>query len=146
MTPAFIIPVDSIKAELLGLFTMKTGFRPIIALLLLFVTIIGILVSFGEDALCGGEPPGAHGRSNHPPAADGVQNTDGHCPCAPSPSTTPNDHFCTGDCGCPCQAPLSSAMLTVGYSPAFANLRHAEVTRHIPEVYLDRFIPPQNQA
>lgn len=133
-----IIPVDNLKTKLLGLVPMKTGFRRIIALLLLFVTITGLVMSFSEDVLCAGELPGAHGTANHSLADD----TDGNCPCAPSPSSSTNDHFCAGDCGSPSHAPLSVQPVKVGYFPQNSPLTSYEPFKAFPEVYLSKFIPP----
>jgi hypothetical protein len=121
---------------------MKFESRRIIALLLLFVSITGLVVSFGASILCAGELPGAHASLGH----DTPQVKDSNCPCSPSPSNSPSDHFCDGDCGCPCQAPLSFPMVSVSYSPLLVSLQHAEPVRFIPEVYLSKFIPPQKQA
>jgi len=123
---------------------MKCDSRRIIALLLLFVTVAGLVMSFGENVLCAGEPPGAHGKVYASSAHDSEQNHDSTRPDAPSPPNDPSDHFCTGDCGCPCQAPLSTSPVVVSYSPTFTYLYHAEVTRHIPEVYLSLFVPPDS--
>ncbi|MBI2353797.1 MAG: hypothetical protein HYV06_02010 [Deltaproteobacteria bacterium] len=125
---------------------MKTGSRRIIAILLLFVAITGLVVSFGEDVLCAGELPGAHGTANPSRADDTAQLHDGNCPCAPSPSNTPNDHFCAGDCGCPCHAPLAARPLLAAYSPAIVTVDFVEPFATLPEVYLSKFIPPQNPA
>jgi hypothetical protein len=123
---------------------MKCDSRRTIALLLLFVTVTSLVMSFGENILCAGEPPGAHEKVNASPAHDSEQSHDSTCPGAPSPPHDSSDHFCTGDCGCPCQAPLSPSPTVVSYSPTFTYLYHAEVTRHIPEVYLSLFVPPDS--
>jgi hypothetical protein len=123
---------------------MKCESRRILALLLLFVTITGLVVTFGENVLCAGELPGVHDTAKASPGHDREQMHDSDCPGAPSPSHSPNDHFCAGDCGCPCQAPLPSSALTFTYSRSFTYLYHAEPTRHIPEVYLSLFVPPDS--
>ncbi len=38
---------------------MKSEFRRIISLMLIFVAIIGLAMSFGEDIVCAGEQPDA---------------------------------------------------------------------------------------
>jgi hypothetical protein len=123
---------------------MKSISRRIPALLLLFVTISGILMSFGENVLCAGELPGVHETAAISHEHDLSQIHESNCPCAPSPSPTSDDHFCIGDCGCPCQAPLSSTALTFSYSRTFTYLYPAEITRLIPEVYLSLFVPPDS--
>lgn len=123
---------------------MKLDFRRIIALLLMIVIINGLMVSLGEGVLCAGELPDAHGSVISD--TDTVQTQDSDCPCPTSPSSTHGDHCCAGDCGCPCHAPLASAAIICTYSPTLAYLFHIEDTPHIPQVCLDRFIPPQTHA
>jgi hypothetical protein len=125
---------------------MRYESRRILALLLLFVTITGLVMSFGENMLCAGELPGAHETAAVSSPHDTEQIHDSNCPCAPSPSHSPSDHFCTGDCGCPCQAPLPSTALTFSCSRSFTYLYPAEATRHMPEVYLSLFVPPDSVA
>jgi len=125
---------------------MKCEARRIPAMLLLFVTITSLVVSFGENLLCAGELPGAHGTANTSHEHDMSQTHDSDCPCTPSPSQSTGDHFCVGDCGCPCQAPLSPSPMVVSYSPSFTYLYHAEITRHIPEVYPSLFVPPDSAS
>lgn len=120
--------------------------RRIVAMLLLFVAITGLAMSFGEDVLCGGELPGAHDVTFASVEHDTAQIHDAGCPCSPSQPDPHNDHFCTGDCGCPCQAPLSHSLTIVTNSNSFITHYHAEVTRHTPEVYLSLFVPPDSST
>jgi len=124
---------------------MKSESRRIIAMLLLFVTVTGLVMSFGESVLCAGEPPGFHETALSMFEHETAQTKDSDCcPCAPTPLHDSIDHFCTGDCGCPCQAPLSPSPMAVGYSLFFTYLYHAEPNRYIPEVYLSLFVPPDS--
>jgi hypothetical protein len=124
---------------------MKYEPRRILALLLLFVTITGLVVSFGENVLCAGELPGVHDVISVSAPHDPAQAHDiDCCPCAPSPAHSTSDHFCTGDCGCPCHAPLTSPAITLTHSRTFTYLFHTELTRYIPEVYLSLFVPPDS--
>jgi len=131
---------------LLGLPAMNFNSRRICALLLLFVTISGLVISFGEHVLCAGELPGVHDTASAQHEHDLSQIHESDCPCSPSPSHAPFDHFCSGDCGCPCQAPLSSSALTFIHSRSFTYLYPTEITRHIPEVFLSLFVPPDSAA
>jgi len=125
---------------------MRYESRRILALLLLFVSITGLVMSFGENMLCAGELPGAHENATVSSPHDTEQIHDSTCPCAPSPSHSPSDHFCTGDCGCPCQAPLPTSAPTFTRSSTFTYLYPAEISRFIPEVYLSLFVPPDSAA
>jgi hypothetical protein len=125
---------------------MNFNSRNIIALLLLFVTITGLVMSFGDNILCAGELPGAHETANTSHEHDIVQIHESNCPGSPSTPHTAFDHFCTGDCSCPCQAPLSSSALSFIHSRSFSYLYPTEITRHIPEVFLSLFVPPDSAA
>lgn len=125
---------------------MKCETRRIPALLLLFVTITSLAVSFGENLLCAGELPGAHGAADTSQDRGMTQTHDSDCPSAPSPSHSPSDHFCVGDFGSPSYAPLPSMGITLTHSRSFTYLYHAELTRYIPEVYLSLFVPPDSAA
>jgi len=124
---------------------MKHEPRRITALLLLLVTISGLLMSFSEELFCAGELPGAHETATSQLLVLS-QSPESSSPDAPSPSHSPDDHLCTGDCSCPCQAPLSFPMISVSYTPLLVSFQHVEPARYIPEVYLSKFIPPQKQA
>ena len=129
--------------DLLGFHPMKYESRRIIALLLLFVAISGIVMSFSEDVLCAGELPGAHEAANTSHEHDTAQISNCNCcPSAPSSSHTSSDHLCIGDCNCPCHAPLPSTTVSFSFSQAFSFLYHAEPFRYIPKVYISLFIPP----
>jgi len=123
---------------------MKSDSRRNIALLLLFVSITGLVISFGENALCAGEAPGAHDKAHASAAHASEQIHGSSCPGTPSPQHDPGDHFCTGGCGCPCQAPLAPSPAAVSYSPSSTDLYHVEVFRHVPEVYLSLYVPPDS--
>lgn len=125
---------------------MRSEARRIPAMLLLFVTIASLVVSFGDNLLCAGELPGVHGTAVTSHERDTTQTHDSDCPCAPSPSHSPSDHFCVGDCGSPCHAPLPSMGITLTHSRSFTYLYHAELTRYIPDVYLSLFVPPDSAA
>ena len=125
---------------------MKCEVRRIPALLLLLVTITSLVVSFSENLLCAGELPGAHGTADTSHERDMTQTHDSECPCAPSPSHSPSDHFCVGDFGSPSFAPLPSMGITLTHSRSFTYQYHAELTRHIPEVYLSLFVPPDSAS
>jgi hypothetical protein len=72
------------------------------------------------------------------------QALDGTCPGPPTQSQTAGDHLCSGDCGCPCHAPLLSALIFLTHSRSFTYLKYAEPIWHISEVYLSLFVPPDS--
>lgn len=121
---------------------MKSEFRRIISLMLIFVAIIGLAMSFGEDIVCAGELPDAHEVVSSFLAQKSAQVHGSNCPCAPAPSHAQDDHVCFGGCNGPCHAPLASTPASFDYRPSFASRYSAEIARHIPEVYLSLFVPP----
>jgi len=120
--------------------------RRITALLLLFVAITGVVMTFSENVLCAGELPGTHETGSLSLEHEISQTHDSNGPSAPSPSHSSDDHFCVGDFGCPCHAPLPSTSFLHTFSRSFSSLYHAEPVRHTPEVYLSLFIPPDSET
>jgi hypothetical protein len=118
--------------------------RRILASVLLFVTITGLVISFGENVLCAGELPGAHDKTQTVSVHEADAFHESTCPCAPSPSNTPNDHTCVGDCYSPCHAPLPATSITYNASRSFTYLYHSEPAQYIPEVFLSLFVPPDS--
>lgn len=123
---------------------MKSKSRRIIAMLLLFVAVTGIVISFSESVLCAGELPGAHETVNISNDHKTQQVHGSSLPSDSPQSHSTNDHSCLGDCGCPCHAPLLSLPATLSISRSSTPLFHAELIKHIPEVYFSLFVPPDS--
>ena len=67
------------------------------------------------------------------------------CPCAPHEQHEDSD--CCDSCiNCACHAPLAVQPFKLGYNPIILDLNTSDTFKHLPEVYLSRFIPPQIQA
>lgn len=47
---------------------------------------------------------------------------------------------------CACHAPLTMQQVKLNYEPVILHLRLFEPFKYFPEVYLSKFIPPQNLA
>jgi hypothetical protein len=123
-------------------FIMKSEFRRIIASMILFVAIFGLAMSFGEDVVCAGELPGSQEATFSFFTEDLAQIHDSNSPSAPVPPHALDDHVCFGGCNGPCHAPLASIPKIFAYLPFSISLHFADITRHIPEVYLSFFVPP----
>ena len=109
----------------------------------LFVAVIGLAMSFGEDVVCAGELPGVQETVSSVLSQELAQICGGNCPCAPASSqSSQDDHVCFRGCNGPCPAPLASTPTPFAYSPFLISLHRTEITRHIPEVYLSLFVPP----
>lgn len=66
------------------------------------------------------------------------------CPCPP---TNHNDCDDCDDCAdCICNCFLTSQLFSLSYKPFLQDLHSHTPFSFLPEVYLSRFIPPQNQA
>jgi hypothetical protein len=66
------------------------------------------------------------------------------------PSAPPEQHDDYDNCdtciGCPCHASLVAQQLLHNYTPFVLSLRLSDPYQYIPEVFLSKFIPPQNLA
>jgi hypothetical protein len=81
----------------------------------------------------GEQAPGARAEADH------------HCPC--SPLEEHNDYDGCDTCiNCVCHAPLTVQQFKLGYDPIVLSIRSADPFKHLPEVFLSKFIPPQNPA
>lgn len=68
-----------------------------------------------------------------------------HCPRPPYDQHSDNDG-CDSCANCACHAPLSCQPIHLNYKPAIMALHTVEPIELLPEVYLTKFIPPQNHA
>lgn len=67
------------------------------------------------------------------------------CPCSPVEQHKDND--CCDTCvNCACHAPLTVQLFKFSYNPSILDLQTFDPFKFLPEVYLSRFIPPQQQA
>lgn len=67
------------------------------------------------------------------------------CPC--TPPVQHNDYDGCDTCvNCACHAPLSVQQLVINYDPIVVSLHFSDPYQHLPEVFLSKFIPPQNLA
>lgn len=56
-----------------------------------------------------------------------------------------NDYDGCDTCiNCTCHAPLIIQPLQLSYNPIISNLGATDLFKHLPEVFLSKFIPPQN--
>jgi len=67
------------------------------------------------------------------------------CPCPPFEQHKDCDG-CDNCINCTCHAPLTVQPLQLDYKPIIVNLSMSDSFKHLPEVYLSKFIPPQIQA
>ncbi len=107
-----------------------------IALILLLVMVsiaLGGVACFGADS--------------HAPNGVKASAVDSHgdAPCCPDSGHSDGDH-CQSCLSCPCHAPLAGDMLQFNHSPSFRLLSFFEHHTAPPDVYLPKFVPPQNLA
>jgi hypothetical protein len=68
------------------------------------------------------------------------------CPCTPLEQHKDYDG-CDTCVNCACHAPLTIQPFQLSYNPSILdNMYASDPFKHLPEVYLSKFIPPQNQA
>ena len=92
-----------------------------------------------------------HGTSHamqYEPTVAGVQADDAsathQCPCAPEQHEDHDD--CDSCCNCVCHSSLAIRPFQLSYKPFILNLSSHDPFKHIPDVYLSKFVPPQIQA
>ena len=68
-----------------------------------------------------------------------------HCPACPGGGHADEDQ-CASSCYCSCHLPVPEQSPMIGHSSIVADLIHFERFTALPEVYLPKFIPPQNRA
>jgi hypothetical protein len=73
--------------------------------------------------------------------ADGCAS---HCPGCPDSDDSDSGHC--DSCSCPCHAPLSVQPIRLTFSELVSPLAFHEPFIYLPQVYLSKFIPPQNAA
>ena len=71
------------------------------------------------------------------------QADDDHCPNCPERSHPESDD-CASSCGCLCHLPASMQSIRITHSPVITEIVFFEPFTALPEVYLSKFIPPQN--
>ena len=67
------------------------------------------------------------------------------CPCAPIEQHKDYDG-CDTCINCACHAPLGVQQLVISYDPIVLSLHLSDPYQYLPEVFLSKFIPPQNLA
>ena len=93
----------------------------------------------------------AHVMQSHVIAASDQTSPSGisashHCPCAPLEQHKDYDG-CDTCVDCACHAPLPIQTFQLSYNPSILdNLSGSDPFKFLPEVYLSKFIPPQNPA
>lgn len=65
------------------------------------------------------------------------------CPCDPLEQHD-DHHFCDTCINCACHAPLAVHPFQLSYNPSILELKTSDPFRFLPEVYLSKFVPPQN--
>ncbi len=117
---------------------MPRGFLKTVTSLFLIVT---ILVASG---LC--SCLDSHAAQQSPAAAVAADcGGAGHCPACPGDDHSDTDHD-AGSCFCACHLPLIAPKIEICYNPIVTSLFPLEKFSAIPEVFLPKFIPPQNLA
>lgn len=67
------------------------------------------------------------------------------CPCTPLEQHKDYD-VCDNCINCACHAPLGVQQLVISYDPIVLSLHLSDPYQYLPEVFLSKFIPPQNLA
>lgn len=109
-------------------------------LLMVMLTVMGNGLHEGAHAMH--TPVTATGDSLSQSEISGSQQ----CPCTPLEQHNDCDG-CDKCVNCTCHAPLTIQPFQIIYNPSILdNLYASDPFKHLPEVYLPKFIPPQNPA
>jgi hypothetical protein len=118
---------------------MHSIFLKKLASLFLIVTILA------ASGLCSCLDSHAAEQSSPAPVAARCDAPADHCPACPDGDHSGSDQ-CPSSCYCSCHLPLTMQTVQVQHSPVITELVFFESFIAIPEVYLPKFIPPQNLA
>jgi len=88
----------------------------------------------------------AHDMDSHLSAAGGQASpleisASHHCPCCPVEQHNDCDD-CDACMNCACHAPLAIQSFQIDYNPSILDLSASDPFKHLPDVYLSKFIPP----
>jgi len=106
--------------------------------LLLSIILTGMLIGVYESAAME-----SHASSASAQAACCEISASHHCPCSPLEQHNDYDGCDTCD-DCGCHAPLTTSPFRLSYNPIISDQTSIDPFKHLPEVYLPKFIPPQN--
>jgi hypothetical protein len=74
--------------------------------------------------------------------ASSAENSASHqCPCSPLEEHKDCDG-CDTCINCACHAPLSIEQFQLSYNPIILDMSTSDPFKHLPEVFLSKFIPP----
>ena len=119
--------------------------RNLLHLKFLSLVLIVALLTVTINGVC----ESAHAMQSHVPAASDQAfqseiSLSDKCPCCPLEH---NDFDGCDTCiNCVCHVSLNIQQFELSYNPIIVDLKMSDPFRHIPEVYLSKFIPPQNLA
>lgn len=110
-----------------------------------FTALLLLFAIFAGSALCLCRDVQAAGAFSQSACAASVDAATDQCPDCPGDSHSETGP-CASSCDCPCQPTLIEPSLQLGHSPLVCDLVSAERFTAFPEVYLPKFVPPQNLA
>jgi hypothetical protein len=93
----------------------------------------------------GSHPPQEHASVTVSDASRSDLSAPHHCPCSPVDQHNDCDD-CDACANCSCHAQLTSQPFQLSYNPTISSLSILDPFRHLPEVYLSKFVPPQLHA
>ncbi len=118
-------------------------FKKIVAFFL-----IGIVLTFSSTGFC----QDFHATASSCQAACKIKNSASLCdtpidksPASPADEHSSDDHG-NSNCYCACHLPLTCSTIAISYLPHMSVLTVFMPFKAFPEIYLDKFIPPQNLA
>ena len=113
-----------------------TGLR-IVSLILTVVMLAGSVI---------GTHGSVHAADHHPTAIADHGSVPGDSPSDPAPCQHDEADGCSSCLNCTCHAPLIVRPLQLYYNPLVSHTLAPEPFTALPEVFLAKFVPPQNHA
>jgi hypothetical protein len=111
-----------------------TGLR-IVSLILTVVMLAGSVI---------GTHGSVHAADHQPPAICDHDDMPHGSPSDPAPCQHDEADGCSSCLNCACHAPLTVRPMQLGYRPLVSLQSSHEPFTYLPEVYLAKFVPPQN--
>jgi len=107
---------------------------------------VAVLLIISLTAFCGSAHSFEISEDSTHPHLTSVHADHAGCPCAPADDDGTGDSCGVCHCGCPCHAPLSAHSVNVVCTRVISTLKFYDPFIFIPDVFLSKFIPPQNLA
>ncbi len=120
---------------------MHRGLQQFASLVLVVVILMSPAFCLCQEIHHGANRPECSLTAGH----DAIEDCADQSPDCPGDHNPGADHDASG-CYCSCHLPVTEQPIRIHHSPLIVSLTTFEPFTALPEVFLPKFIPPQNQA